>query len=93
MITKTERPAAGDVSERYAHPDEVLHDLSLSNAQKIKALKDWEQDLRQLMVASDENMPGTATGQPAESLKLVREALGTLSAAADTEKGSPSKSG
>jgi hypothetical protein len=93
MTTKTEHPVAGDVSERYAHPDDVLNDRTLTREQKIKALQDWEQDLRQLMVASEENMPGTTTGQPAESLQRVREALASLSATGPDEKGSPSKTG
>ncbi|MEN3950076.1 hypothetical protein [Iodidimonas sp. SYSU 1G8] len=93
MTTKTEHPVAGDVSEQYAHPDDILNDRSLTNAQKIKTLKEWEQDLRQLMVASEENMPGTTAGQPAESLQHVREALATLSATGPGDKGSPSKTG
>ncbi|MBI1179826.1 MAG: hypothetical protein GC201_04655 [Alphaproteobacteria bacterium] len=69
---------AGDISEKYAHPEEILRDKSLSRDEKAQLLNEWEQDLRQLMVASEENMAGTVTGQPAESLAAVHEALAEL---------------
>jgi len=46
-------------------------------------LKDWELDLRELMVASEENMPGTAAGHTSELLRSVRQLLTRLGA---TEK-------
>ncbi|MEN3976794.1 hypothetical protein [Emcibacter sp. SYSU 3D8] len=92
MTTDTHEPVAGDVSERYAHPEDIIQDQSLTRDQKIGYLQEWEQDLRQLMVASEENMPGTVTGQPADSLKAVSEALEKLGADAD-KKDSPAKSG
>jgi hypothetical protein len=93
MTSTTEVPVAGDVSERYAHPEKIVNDRSLTREQKIKKLQDWDQDLRQLMVASEENMTGTVAGQPAESLQAVRDALISLNATGDQEKGSPAKHG
>lgn len=93
MSTPTDEPVAGDVSERYAHPEEILQDQSLSREQKIKKLQEWDQDLRQLMVASEENMPGTVSGQPAESLQAVSDALCKLGVNAETKKESPAKTG
>jgi hypothetical protein len=93
MTTDTEEPVAGDVSETYAHPEEILLDQSLTKEQKIKKLEDWEQDLRQLMVASEENMPGTVAGQPAESLQAVNDALSKLGVTTDAKKESPAKTG
>jgi hypothetical protein len=93
MMMHTKEPVAGDVSERYAHPETILQDQSLTREQKIKKLEEWEQDLRQLMVASDENMTGTVTGQPAESLQAVTDALSKLGVTADAKKKSPAKTG
>jgi hypothetical protein len=93
-MTKHARdPVAGDVSERYAHPEEILQDQSLTKDQKVEMLEEWEQDLRQLMVASEENMAGTVTGQPAESLQAVSEALSKLGMSDDSTKKSPAKTG
>lgn len=93
MTKHSEEPVAGDVSERYAHPEEILHDQSLTKDQKVEMLKEWEQDLRQLMVASEENMAGTVTGQPAESLQAVSEALSKLDVGDDSTNKSPAKTG
>ena len=93
MTDNVEESIAGDVSERYAHPEKILQDQSLTKEQKIKRLQEWDQDLRQLMVASEENMPGTVAGQPAQSLQAVTDALCKLGINADTKKESPAKTG
>ncbi len=93
MVEKIDEPIAGDVSEHYAHPEEILRDQSLTKDQKIERLREWDQDLRQLMVASEENMPGTVSGQPAESLQAVTDALCKLGVSSDTKKESPAKTG
>jgi len=43
----------------YATPDELIDDRALSLDEKIKALKIWEQDARQMLTASGEGMPGS----------------------------------
>lgn len=93
MTTESENTVAGDVSERYANPEKILNDRSLTKEQKIRKLTEWEQDLRQLMVASDENMTGTAAGQPAESLQAVSDALRALGVTVETKRESPAKTG
>lgn len=93
MTKHSEQPVAGDVSERYAHPEKILQDQFLTQDQKIRMLQDWEQDLRQLMVASEENMSGTVTGQPAESLQAVSAALSKLGVNADSKNAAPAKTG
>lgn len=93
MTAHTGEPVAGDISERYAHPEKVLQDQSLTKEQKIRMLQEWDQDLRQLMVASEENMPGTVAGQPAQSLQAVSDALARLGVTAETKKASPAKTG
>jgi hypothetical protein len=93
MTDKPDDSIAGDVSQQYAHPEDVLSDRSLTRDQKIKTLQEWEQDLRQLMVASEENMPGTVTGQPAESLQAVSAALTELGVTSEQTRESPAKTG
>jgi hypothetical protein len=46
----------------YATPDELTEDSGLSLDDKIKALKIWEQDARQMLTASGEGMPGSEEG-------------------------------
>ena len=46
----------------YATPDELIEDRGLSLDEKIKALKIWEQDARQMLTASGEGMPGSEEG-------------------------------
>jgi hypothetical protein len=46
----------------YATPDELIDDRALSRDEKIKALKIWEQDARQMLTASGEGMPGSEEG-------------------------------
>jgi hypothetical protein len=54
---KIEHPQAN-----YATPDELTKDSALSLDEKIKALKIWEQDARQMLTASGEGMPGSEEG-------------------------------
>ncbi len=44
--------------KHFKDPEEVLKLKSLNTAQKIKILKSWEYDSRQLQVAEEENMQG-----------------------------------
>jgi hypothetical protein len=46
----------------YTTPDELIDDPALSLDEKIKALKIWEQDARQMLTASGEGMPGSEEG-------------------------------
>jgi hypothetical protein len=41
----------------YRSPAEVAKDKTLTTEEKKSALNTWEQDARQLLVASDEGMP------------------------------------
>jgi len=43
----------------FKTPEEVLNSQELSRDQKIKILRSWEYDARQLEVAEEENMIGT----------------------------------
>ena len=56
-IDKIEHPQS-----HYATPDELIDDRALSLDEKIKALKIWEQDARQMLTASGEGMLGSEEG-------------------------------
>lgn len=63
----------------YPSPRDVVAAKDLSHEQKIKTLKDWEYDLRQMMVASEENMTGPEhQGDTSERLKRIQDALEEL---------------
>ena len=59
-------------------PEQLLARDELTNEQKIGILRQWEQDLRELMVADEENM--TAAETMNVSLDEVLIALETLGA-------------
>jgi hypothetical protein len=69
--------ALTDVGKCYAHPNEIVGAENLSHQQKVKLLRQWEFDLRENLVASEENMTAETLpeGQSAELLRGVRKAL------------------
>jgi hypothetical protein len=74
--------ARTDVSKVFDTPADILTASDLTEAQKIDLLRQWESDLRLLLVAAEENMPETGKGgATAERLRAVRHALETLGAA------------
>lgn len=77
-----------DPSKCYDSPKAICADDGLDDEQKIKLLKQWEYDLRELQVAADENMTPTpgATAKTAECLQEVRECLRGLSFEENLEK-------
>ncbi len=81
-----------NVCERFAEPRDVLG-LDVPDAQKVELLRQWEHDLRLLMVASDENMTGDGTGHTATQLTSVRKALAQLDAAEPPENSARTKLG
>lgn len=84
----------GDVSRAFDRPGDVLDSPDLSSEQKIKLLREWEIDLRELQVASEENMTGEATpGATAELLRECRRALARLGATDGDGGGAPTKQG
>lgn len=46
----------------YDSPDELIEDQNLSAEEKKMALEVWEQDARQMLMASNEGMPGREEG-------------------------------
>jgi hypothetical protein len=81
-----------DVSAHYAHPSDLWNDGNLTADQKIEALRNWEQDLRLIDVAADENMTPAMPDKTADLLKdvhnLLEEAAGRL-----TKTSAPTKIG
>ena len=85
--------ALGDVSKVFPNPRAVAEATDLTTPQKIDLLKQWETDLRLLMVASEENMPGTAPGRTAELLSTVLKSLSKLGVSGEESRQAPNKSG
>ena len=85
--------ALSDVSQVFDDPRSILAADDLTREQKIALLKQWETDLRLLLVASEENMTGDAApGATAELLQECRRALAKLGAT-DGGGGAPTKQG
>ena len=84
--------AKQDVGKIFQTPSELFNARDLSDEEKIYLLKQWDTDLRLLMVASEENMPGTQPGKTAELLQSVHQKLEELGAAKD-EPAAVNKSG
>lgn len=79
-----------DVARNFKQPQDILNDEDLATEQKIKLLKEWEIDLRQLMIASEENMPsGSKSGSTGEMLMKVSKALSTLGSESEATKEHP----
>lgn len=83
----------GRADKRFHRPAEILEADDIAKAEKIRLLRQWETDLRALMVASEENMSGDGQGWAAERLRQVRGALDVLGVEADEETGAPNKAG
>ena len=67
-----------DPSAHYASPDDVLADERLSAQDKVGVLTNWANEMRQLQVAEEENMPGTNSA--GETLAKIEDALRRLGA-------------
>lgn len=78
-----------DPTSVFSKPDDIIRDQTLTKAQKIKLLRRWEYDARELAVADEENM----SGGPPNMLDQVLEALHKLSAPVDLEHAPPTKHG
>jgi len=93
MVQSRFEVALGDVSKVFKHPRAIVEARDLSSRQKIDLLKQWETDLRLLMVASEENMSGEASGNTADQLSAVRNCLQAMGASGEERQQAPNKSG
>jgi hypothetical protein len=77
METARFREILKDIPGHFGNPDSIAADRDLDFDQKATLLKQWEFDLRQMMVASEENMTDETAkqGQVAEMLRNVRRIL------------------
>ena len=73
----------------FKTPDEVVTSDELSREQKIKILRRWEYDVRELEVAEEEGMKGPKL----VTLDAVLRALRSLDASPDIERSAPTKQG
>lgn len=78
-----------DPSSVFTCPEDVFADKSLNKDQKIKILRVWEYDARELEVAEEENMGGG----PPNMLDEVLKVLNRLDAEIDSEHSPPTKQG
>ena len=78
-----------DPSSVFACPNDVFEEKSLSREQKIKILRSWAYDARDLEVAEEENMGGG----PPDLLGEVYSVLRRLDAKVDMEHSPPTKQG
>jgi hypothetical protein len=62
----------------FAKPQDIKDATDLTKAQKIELLRQWEQDLRELILASGEGMIARNPGRASELLGNVEIALNEL---------------
>ncbi|WP_374313649.1 hypothetical protein [Dongia sp.] len=85
MQLKDFEAAMQDVAKVYGNPAALLADDSLTRAQKLKLLQQWDYDLGLLLVAAEENMAGPGSSLTSERLRSVREAIKLLGVEGDPE--------
>lgn len=71
----------------FKSPFEIVESSELSNDQKIKILKSWRYDAKQMSVATEENMPGNNN----ELLSKIIAALKLLDVPEEIESSQPTK--
>ena len=67
----------------FGSPEALEASRNFSDEQKRAILLQWKDQLQQLMVATEENMPGpeTSSGKNADCLRRIVDALSRLDAA------------
>lgn len=78
-----------DPASVFASPDDVVTAEGLSDEDRIRILRRWEYDARELTVADEENMPGDSTAL----LDQVLGALHRLGYSANPDDVPPTKQG
>jgi len=74
------RQAMKNPGRAFASPEAIEASGELSAAEKRALLLQWKDQLQQLLVATEENMPGpeTASGANADCLRRVVDAISRL---------------
>lgn len=84
--------AKDGVSKVFTRPHDIVRAPDLSPDEKRELLRDWEIDLREVLVASEEGMTRSSPGDVGEILRQVRLGLDELGArGSDTP--APNKAG
>lgn len=83
--------ALHDPAGVFKNPEKVVENKSLTTAQKVKILRQWEYDLRDALVAEEENMPAHNGDQAC--LQRVLIALRQLGVESDVDHSPPTKHG
>ncbi len=83
--------AMHDPTSVYKIPGDVVNDDSITLEDKIRILKQWEYDARELQVAEEENMANEGDG--GSMLQRVKAALHELGIFYDEDGGSATKHG
>ncbi len=78
-----------DPTSVFSTPEEVVDAPTLPHDTKVRILRRWEYDARELAVAEEENMPAP---EP-DMLDRVLEALHALGSGVDLNHGPPTKQG
>ncbi len=95
-VNKAEEVIANP-SRGFAHPSEVISAAELSQADKVKVLKQWELDARLFQVAPKEGMSGGEANMLADVMKaqklLAKQSTPSDEAVGQESKGSPTKAG
>ncbi|XOZ34786.1 hypothetical protein ACMDCT_06025 [Halomonadaceae bacterium KBTZ08] len=78
-----------DPAAVFSTPAEVVVAEQLSRDDRVRILRRWEYDARELTVADDENMPGDST----PLLEQVLDALHRLGYSPDPDQVPPTKQG
>jgi hypothetical protein len=75
--------AMKDPGRAFGSPEALEASRDFSDQQKHEILLQWKDQLQQLMVATEENMPGpeTGSGANADCLRRIVDALSRLGAA------------
>jgi hypothetical protein len=80
MSTMDLRDAMNNPARAFGSPEAIESSAALSARQKRAVLLQWKDQLQQLLVATEENMPGpeTASGVNADCLRRVVDAISRL---------------
>lgn len=81
-----------DPQQVFSSPEEVVNHPALEREDKIRILRRWEYDVRDLEVAEEEGMPASGV-QPEGLLKRILTGLTTLGADLTAETSTPTKHG
>jgi hypothetical protein len=87
--------AMNDVTRMFSRPRDLLDDREFDRDQKRRLLKQWEYDLRDIQVATEEHMagPSAETGRNGETLREVRNCLRKLGDGDTPERSASHKQG